>query len=109
VVSQYIVHHDPRWWEDPYRFDPSRFAPDAAPGRPRLAYFPFGAGPRMCIGEEFAWMEGVIVLATLARRWSLRLAPGHVVELEPRITLRPRHGMRMRVLGRASRQHRSSR
>jgi len=94
LMSQYIIHRDARWWPEPDRFDPRRFASEA-PGRPKLAYFPFGAGPRQCIGEPFAWMEGVLLLATLARRWRLRLLPGHPVALHPLITLRPKHGMRM--------------
>jgi cytochrome P450 len=65
--------------------------------RPKLSFFPFGAGPRMCIGEDFAWMEGMLVLATIAGRWKFRLLPGHVIDLQPRITLRPKYGMRMRL------------
>ena len=62
---------------------------------PPCVYFPFGAGPRICVGESFAWMEGIMLMATLAQRWRFRLVPGHRVELQPLITLRPRHGMRM--------------
>ena len=71
--------------------------PDRQAARPRFAYFPFGGGPRVCIGEQFAWMEGVIALATIAQRWRLRLVPGHPIALLPIITLRPKHGMRMIV------------
>jgi cytochrome P450 len=95
IMSQYVMHRDPRYFPDPERFVPERFAPEARAARPQFAYFPFGGGPRRCIGEGFAWMEGVLVLATLARRWRLRLAPGHPVETQPVVTLRPRHGMRM--------------
>jgi cytochrome P450 len=95
LLSQYLVHRDARWFPDPERFDPDRWTPERQSDRPKLAYFPFGAGTRVCIGEQFAWMEGVLVLATLARRWTLRLVPGHPVEVEPIITLRPKHGMRM--------------
>ena len=94
-MSQYIMHRDPRYWGDPEKFDPERFTPEAKASRPRFAYFPFGGGPRQCIGESFAWMEGVLVLATLAQRWQARLVPGHRVELFPSITLRPRYGMKM--------------
>ena len=66
-----------------------------ASGEDRGDYFPFGGGARQCIGEAFAWMEGVLILATIAQRWRLRLAPGQVVEPQPLITLRPRHGLRM--------------
>jgi cytochrome P450 len=95
IVSQYLIHHDPRWYPDPWRFDPDRWRPEAEASRPRNAYFPFGAGPRMCVGEDFAWMEGILVLATIARRWRLRRLPGPPPGLEPRITLRPRHPIRM--------------
>ena len=97
LVSQYIVHRDPRWWPAPERFDPSRWGPEAVADRPRFAYFPFGAGTRVCIGEQFAWTEGALVLATLARRWRLRALPGERPALQPSITLRPRGGLRMRV------------
>jgi cytochrome P450 len=93
VVSPYLVHRDPRWWPEPLSFRPERWAEADQP--PRLAYFPFGAGPRMCIGEPFAWMEAVLVVATIARRWRLRLVPGHPIEFQPAVTLRPKHGVRM--------------
>jgi cytochrome P450 len=95
LVSQYVMHRDARFFPEPERFDPERFTPEAKSARPQFSYFPFGGGPRRCIGEGFAWMEGVLVLATLAQRWRLRLAPGHPVETQPVVTLRPRHGMRM--------------
>jgi cytochrome P450 len=95
MMSPWVIQRDPRFWSDPLRFDPERWAPDAEAARHRFAYFPFGAGPRKCIGEAFAWMEGVLVLAALARRWRARLVPGHPVATRPLITLRPRHGMRM--------------
>jgi cytochrome P450 len=101
LASQYVVHRDPRWFREPGRFDPDRWL-RADESRPRLAYFPFGAGQRLCIGERFAWMEGTLVLATIARRAQLRLVPGHAVEVSPRITLRPAHGMRMRVFARSA-------
>ena len=97
LASQYTIHRDARWFPDPERFDPERFAPEHHAARPKLAYFPFGAGPRVCIGEQFAWMEGVLALATIAQRWRLRLVPGHPVALQPIITLRPKFGMRMTV------------
>jgi cytochrome P450 len=101
VASPYLVHHDPRWWAEPRSFRPGRWAEEEG-ARPRLAYFPFGAGPRMCIGEPFAWMEAVLVLAALARRWRLRVAPDQRVEFQPAVTLRPRHGIRMTVSRRGS-------
>jgi cytochrome P450 len=95
LLSQYVIHHDPRWYPDPWRFDPDRWTPEAVAARPKHSFFPFGAGPRMCIGEDFAWMEGMLVLATIARHWRFRLVPGHPIGLSPRITLRPKYGMRM--------------
>jgi cytochrome P450 len=89
LLSQYVTHRDPRFFPDPARFDPERFTPEAKESRPPFAYFPFGGGVRRCIGEGFAWMEATLLVATLARRWRMRLAPGHTVETSPRITLRP--------------------
>jgi len=96
LMSQWITHRDPANFPDPLRFDPERFAPEAPP-RPKFAYFPFGAGPRQCIGESFAWMKGVLILATVAQKWRLRLVPGHRVKTQPLITLRPKYGMQMTV------------
>jgi len=97
LLSQYVIHHDPRWYPDPWRFDPDRWEPEAVAARPKYSFFPFGAGPRMCIGEDFAWMEGMLVLATIARRWRFELVLGQTIALDPRITLRPKYGMRMRL------------
>jgi cytochrome P450 len=95
LLSPYVVHHDARWFPDPYGFDPDRWTSVEQRTRPKHAYFPFGGGPRLCIGESFAWMEGVLVLVTVARRWRFRLARGHPIGLQPAVTLRPKHGMRM--------------
>ena len=97
LMSQFITHRDPRFFPDPLRFDPERFTPEAKARRMKFIYFPFGAGFRQCIGESFAWMEGVLLLATLGQRWKMKLVPGHRVEPEPLITLRPKYGMRMRL------------
>jgi cytochrome P450 len=96
-LSQWVMHRNPRWFPEPERFDPRRFTSDAIKARPRLAYLPFGAGRRLCLGEDFAWMQGVLMLATVARRFRLTLAPGQTVEPEPNVTLRPRGGLPMRV------------
>jgi cytochrome P450 len=101
IVSPYLVHRDPRWYEDPEEFVPERWTTEERAKRPRHAYLPFGAGPRMCVGEPFARLEAVLVLATIARRWKLRLVPDHPVELQPVVTLRPKHGMVMTVERRA--------
>ena len=97
LMSQFVAHRDPRFFPDPLRFDPERFSPEARSRRTKLTYFPFGAGVRQCIGESFAWMEGVLLLATLGQKWKFALVPGHRVEPEPLITLRPKYGMRMEV------------
>ncbi len=97
LISQFITHRDPRYFPEPLRFDPNRFLPEAKGQRTKFTYFPFGAGVRQCIGESFAWMEGVLILATLAQKWKLKLVPGHQIEPQPLITLRPKYGMRMQV------------
>jgi len=88
ILSPYVTHRNPRYFPDPERFDPER-------ERPKFAYFPFGGGARVCIGERFAWMEGTLALAAIAQKWSFRLVPGHRVTVQPLITLRTRYGMRM--------------
>ena len=98
IASQLVVHHDPRWWPDPTRFDPARFTPEAKAARPKFAYFPFGGGARYCIGEGFAWMEGVLMLATIVQNWQLTLpdpADGQLsterqLPITPKFTIRPR-------------------
>jgi cytochrome P450 len=97
LMSQYLMHHNPKYFSEPDRFDPERWTPEAREARPKFSYFPFGGGPRLCIGESFAWMEGVLVMAALARKWQMRLIPGHPVELQPLVTLRPKHGMKMKL------------
>jgi len=96
AISPYVTHRRPDLWPRPAAFAPERFAAgDAAPPRPRYAYLPFGGGPRQCIGNAFALTELHLVLATVARRYRLRLAPGQRVEPEALVTLRPRDGLRM--------------
>lgn len=97
VVCQYAMHRHPRYYPDPERFDPDRFSPEAKASRPRFSYFPFGGGPRHCMGEPFAMLEGMILLASLARRWRLRLEPGHRVEMRAEHLLRAKYGMVMRL------------
>lgn len=93
LMSQWVMHRDPRFYDEPERFDPDRWLDERAKGLPRFAYFPFGSGPRTCIGASFAMMEAVLILATVAQRYQVRLAPGFVAEPMPTITLRPRHGI----------------
>ena len=97
VLWIYMTHRDPRWFPDHAAFRPERFAPEAEAALPRLAWLPFGAGPRACIGRGFAMMEAKLLLAVMARRHRLSLVPGHRVEVQPRVTLMPKHGMRMTV------------
>ncbi len=94
--SQYIMHRSPEYWPDPLAFRPERHTPDARATRPRFVYFPFGGGRRQCIGEGFAWMEGVLSLATIAQRWRLSFIPQYPVIPQAKITLRPKFPMRMR-------------
>jgi cytochrome P450 len=102
LMSQYVMHRDPRYFTEPERFDPERWTTEARESRPQFSYFPFGGGPRRCIGEGFAWMEGILLLATLAQHWQMRLVANHPVALRPVITLRPKYGMRMTVTRRQS-------
>jgi cytochrome P450 len=94
--SQYIMHRSPEYWPDPLAFRPDRHTPEARANRPRFVYFPFGGGRRQCIGEGFAWMEGVLSLATIAQRWRLTFLPDYPVIPQAKITLRPKHPIMMR-------------
>ncbi len=95
LIVPWLLHRHPKLWEDPGRFDPERFSPERSAARHRFAYIPFGAGPRICIGAAFAMAEAMLILATIAQRYRLRLKPGFPVEPQGLITLRARHGMRM--------------
>ncbi len=97
VISQWVLHRDPRFFPEPERFNPDRWTPEFENQLPGFAYFPFGGGPRVCIGAGFAQMEAALLLATIAQRFELCGVPGHEPGLQPAITLRPRHGMRMNV------------
>ena len=95
VVSPWLLQRDPRWWRDPEVFRPERWSPEGSVGRRRDVFLPFGAGPRRCLGEPFAWMESVLLLSTIARRWRFRPVSDRPVELQAVVTLRPRHGLPM--------------
>ena len=101
-VVPYVLHRLPAFWNNPDVFDPERFTPERAADRPKFVYLPFGAGPRQCIGNQFALIEAHLVVATLAQRYRLHLVPGHRVDPWPLITLRPRFGMPMIVEKRSS-------
>jgi cytochrome P450 len=95
AMAQWVVHRDPRWYNAPEEFRPERWEDDLMKRLPRFAYFPFGGGPRQCIGNTFALMEATLILATIARKFRLRLVANHSVTPLASITLRPRHGVRV--------------
>ena len=93
-LAQWVVHRDPRWFDEPLEFRPERWEGDLMKRLPRFAYFPFGGGPRQCIGNNFATMEATLLLATMAQHFRIRLVSGHPIVPMPSITLRPRYGIR---------------
>ena len=102
LMSQYVMHHDPRYFEEPEHFNPDRWTAKFKTELPKFSYFPFGGGIRGCIGEPFAWMEGILIIATIAQKWTMRLVPGQRIKLDPAITLRPKYGMKMKLIQRKS-------
>jgi len=102
VLSQWVTQRDPRWFPEPDRFIPERWNEEAAAKVPRFAYFPFGGGPRVCIGAGFAMMEATLLLATIAQRFRMHLAPNQRITPMPSITLRPRNGIRVSLEERAN-------
>ena len=98
LLVQYITQRDERWWPDPEVFRPERFSDDSADEIRKYSYFPFAAGPRVCIGNSFAVMEGKLLLATIAQRWRLNLVEGHPIQPDPLVTLRPRYGVSMNIV-----------
>jgi cytochrome P450 len=102
LLPQWVVHRDPRWWPHPTRCRLERWTSEVGQERPRGAFFPFGSGVRQCIGEGFAWTEGVLALATIVRRWRFETVPGRDLRLEPLLTLRPRGGCWLRPLPRTT-------
>ena len=97
IMCQWVVHRDPRFFPDPERFDPDRWADGLAQTLPRYAYFPFGGGPRLCIGNNFALLEAILLLATMAQAYEFTLDAEHPVEVQPAVTLRPRTGIWSRL------------
>ena len=95
LLSPYLIHHDPRFHPDPEIFNPHAWEEHSRSLNSKYEYFPFSRGPRSCIGEPFAWMQGILVLATIAQSWRMKLVPEHRVELLPLINLRPKYGMMM--------------
>jgi cytochrome P450 len=96
-MSQWVMHRDPRYFENPEEFNPDRWADDFAKTLPPGVYFPFGAGPRVCIGQGFAIMESVILVAAIAQKFQISLVPEHPIELQPSITLRPKQGIKVKL------------
>jgi cytochrome P450 len=94
VISQWVMHRDARFFRDPEKFDPDRWSPERAQEVLKFAYFPFGAGPRGCIGQSFAMMEAILLLATIAQRFQLRVPSDFPVIPTPSVTLRPQNGLR---------------
>jgi len=95
VISPYAAHRRPASWENPEGFDPERFSCERSKNRDSFTYFPFGGGPRLCLGKRFALMEAELVLAMIAQKWRLDLVPGSEIGIEPTISLRPRRNMMM--------------
>jgi cytochrome P450 len=102
LMSQYVMHHDPRYYEEPEQFNPDRWTEEFKARLPRFSYFPFGGGIRGCIGEPFAWIEGTLIIATIVQKWTMRLIPDQRIKLDPAITLRPKYGMKMKLIRRKS-------
>jgi cytochrome P450 len=100
VMSQWVMHRDPRYFPDPERFNPDRWQPERSQKLPRFAYFPFGGGPRQCIGASFAMMEAALLLSTIAQRFSMRTVPGQDLTPVPSFTLRPKQGIEMAIRSR---------
>ncbi|HST51697.1 MAG TPA: cytochrome P450 [Pyrinomonadaceae bacterium] len=100
IVSPYVMHHDERYFPAPRRFDPERWTEASSASRPEYSYFPFGGGARRCIGEGFAKLEALLILATLAQVWRLKAVADEPVELQPGMVLRARHGIRLRPVRR---------
>jgi cytochrome P450 len=102
LMSQWVVHRDPRWHSEPLAFTPERWLPPAVKDGPSFAYFPFGGGPRSCLGEPLAWLEGALILATLTQRWRVAPVPGAAVQRQPLLTLQPRGGLPLVLRARRS-------
>jgi len=101
-MPPWVVHRDPRFFDEPDKFKPERWTPEFTSALPKYAYFPFGGGPRICIGNSFAMMEIVLLMATIAQRFRLRLAPDQKVTIIPAMSLRPRDGIKMKIVNRKS-------
>jgi cytochrome P450 len=97
TIAQYFIFRHPEFWENPEQFDPDRFLPEQVERRPKFAYFPFGAGQHICIGKNFALMESTTILAAIVQRFQIELVPNQSIEVDPRFTLRPKHGVKVTI------------
>ena len=95
IVYVYGAHHAPRYWENPESFDPERFTKENEKPRTPFTYLPFGGGPRVCIGEQYAMLQILMILSELLRNYDFQLVPGQTIEARPMVILRPKHGIRM--------------
>ena len=95
-----MTHYDSRFWQEPMAFWPERHTKEAAHARPKFSYFPFSAGERFCLGEKFAWLEGVTVLAAMMQKWEFHYEGNRPINYVASLTLRPKHGMHLRVRAR---------
>lgn len=100
MFSQYVMHHSAKYYNNPETFDPDRWTEEFKMHLPRFSYFPFGGGIRGCVGEPFAWQEGILLIATISSYWSMRLAPNQRVKFQPGITLNPKNGIKMKLRSR---------
>jgi cytochrome P450 len=97
LMSPWVMHHDERYYPNSSKLDPSRWTDEAKAARPKFSFFAFGGGPRVCLGEAFAWMEAMLLISTFAQKWKFRMAPGEVVRPKPTFTLGPKGGLKMTV------------
>jgi cytochrome P450 len=100
LMSQWVMHRDPRFYDEPQRFLPERWSSERMKSLPKFAYFPFGGGPRLCIGSTFAMMETILVLAAIAQRYRFTVLPEHPIMPWPTFTLRPLGGIKTLLAGR---------
>jgi cytochrome P450 len=98
ILSPYTIHRHPEFWQNPEEFNPERFSQGQEKSRPRFAYIPFGGGPRLCIGDQFAMIEAQLIMAMVTQRFRLELLPHRPVEADPLVTIRPKHGLPMKVV-----------
>jgi cytochrome P450 len=97
TIAQYFIFRHPEFWESPEQFDPDRFLPDRVAQRPKFAYFPFGGGQHVCIGKYLSLMESTTILAAIAQRFHIELVPNQLIEVDPRFTLRPKYGVKVKI------------